>query len=222
VPLSGIVVEENAEKGRWNRFKNKLIKDGFWAALHRLGQVFLLKTATRNTAGLAEKYGIALYRVERFNSNECSKLLDRLKPDLLAIASAPVLKQAIFQKARLGCLNAHPGWLPKYRGRGANAYALKNGDDPGITIHFIDADIDKGKIIIREKVPIQKKDTVSKINDRAVARGAYLMSDVIHQIRKNQLIVPEIKEPHGHNYRSMPYAEVKKVNRKLQKRGGVQ
>jgi methionyl-tRNA formyltransferase len=143
-----------------------------------------------------------------------------LEVDLLAIVSAPILKEAVFEPARLGCLNAHPGWLPKYRGLGANAYALANGDSPGISIHFIDAGVDTGRIIMREKIDIQSGDTVAKINDRAVARGAVLMARVIHQIRNNSLVLPEINEDVGKNYRSMPYAQVKKINAQLKSIGG--
>ena len=112
-------------------------------------------------------------------------------------------------------MNTHPGWLPKYRGLGANANAIKNGDSPGVSLHFIDAGVDLGKLVLREKIEIKSNDTIAKINERAVARGAVLVTHVIEQIEKDQLKFLEIDEPPGENYLSMPYSEAKLVNKKI-------
>jgi methionyl-tRNA formyltransferase len=155
--------------------------------------------------------------VEKFNSLQCESLLDSLNPDLLAIASAPILNDCIFSKSKYGCLNAHPGWLPKYRGLGANSCAIKNGDAPGITIHYVDSGIDTGEIIVREKIKILHRDSIAKINDRAVARGAELMADVIHWILNNQLELPIIEESVGEYCQTMSYRDVKDLNQMLKR-----
>jgi len=220
IPIEGIIVENKKTKNNWLRFKKKIRKDGLARALHRFFQVFFLRLTGRNVIGLAKKNDIKVYRVDKFNSRITEELLLLLRVDLLVIVSAPILKDYIFKKARLGCLNAHPGWLPKYRGLGANAYAIKNGDSPGVTVHFIDEGIDTGRIIVREKIKIKKGDTIARINDRAMARGAEMMADVIYKIMKDELEVMKIDEPCGENYRSMPYKEVRKLNRDLRKYGG--
>ncbi|MCJ7812265.1 hypothetical protein MUP95_02960, partial [bacterium] len=217
--LSGIILEKKNLKNNWERYKKKIYKDGIAESIKRTVQVFWMKWSKSSIEDIAQKSCIPVYQVERFNSRECATLLETLHVDLLAISSAPILKENIFKKAKMGCLNAHPGILPKYRGIGANAYAIKNGDSPGITIHFIDKDIDKGRIIVQEKIKIHPKDTVQKINDRAVARGALLMSCVIHQIQEDLLILPEINEIHGEMYYPMPFSEVRKLNKKIKKMG---
>ena len=207
--------EQKKGKKNWTRLKKKIHKDGFSTAVRRMLQVYMLKLTKQNIVSLAEKKGIDVYRVNRFNSRKCEELLKILDIDLFAIVSAPILKDYVFTKARLGCLNAHPGWLPKYRGLGGNAYAVQNGDSPGVTVHFIDAGIDTGNIIIREKLSIQPRDTIARINDRAIARGAEIMADVIHRIQKQKLVMPKIDESQGEMFYAMPYSEVKKLNRKL-------
>jgi methionyl-tRNA formyltransferase len=220
VPVMGVIVEKKPSKANWTRFKKKVKKDGFLNATRRFLQVLHLELFGKTIIGLAESNGIDVYPVEKFNSNECIELLDSLDVDLLSIVSAPILREEVFNTAKKGCLNAHPGWLPTYRGLGANAYALQNGDQPGVTVHFIDAGIDTGKIIVRERITVQPGDTVSRINDKAVAHGAVLMADVIHQIQDKRLEMPDINEPKGKHYRSMPYPLVKKVNKKLKRSGG--
>ena len=215
VPIAGVIVEEKKGKKNWTRLKKKIHKDGFFTAVKRMLQVYFLKMTKQNIVSLSEKNGIDVYRVNKFNSKSCEELLRTLNIDLFAIVSAPILKEYVFTKARLGCLNAHPGWLPKYRGLGGNAYAVQNGDLPGVTVHFIDAGIDTGNIIVREKLSIRPRDTIARINDRAMARGAEIMAGVIHRIKEQKLVMPKIEESQGEMYYAMPYSTVKKLNKKL-------
>jgi methionyl-tRNA formyltransferase len=217
ISLAGIIVEKKTHKDNWARYKQKLLKDGLSDTFKRILNMFYLKIFGQTIVKLAEKNNIKVYKVDKFNSQNCADLLESIDADLLTISSAPILKEYIFNKGKQGCLNAHPGWLPKYRGLGANACALKNGDSPGISVHFLDSGIDTGKIIIREKIEIQLNDTVSKINDRAIKRGAELMAEVIGQIKDNQLILPDIQEPRGKLCRDLPYPEIRKVNKELKK-----
>jgi methionyl-tRNA formyltransferase len=217
ISISGIVAEKKRIAHNWSRLKTKIYKDGFRETGRRLFQVALLKTAGHTLERSARKMGIPFFRVEQFNSRACAGLLDTLNPDLLVIASAPILKESVFSKCRIGCLNVHPGWLPRFRGYGANANAVLQGELPGVTVHFIDSGIDTGKIVVRERLPLEKRDTVAKINDRAVRRGAMLLSDAILRIQRNALVMPDIREKSGLLYPHMPYRQARSVNRLLKK-----
>jgi len=220
VPVAAVITEAGPNTSPWKRFKKKIAKDGLAGAFIRVAQVFLLAMRKKRIGDMAGYRGIPVHTVERFNSTACEVLIDELSPDILLIASAPILEERIFSKASRGCLNVHPGWLPAYRGIGANAYALYNGDKPGVTVHFIDKSIDKGSIIKREHVAVKKRDTIAKINDRAVKRGADLVCGVIKTMSSGPLTMPEIKEGAGPVYRAMPYAMAKRVNRTLKQAGG--
>jgi len=217
VPLCCVIMESKKQTDNWQRSIQKMKRDGIATTLKRIYQIIKLKITRQTPSQQAEKNQIPVYWVKSFNSDQCESLLKEIHVELLAIASAPILKPNIFQKAIKGCLNAHPGWLPQYRGLGANAYALKEGHHPGITIHFIDEGIDTGRIIIRERVDLCPGDTIAKVNDRAVERGAVLMTNVIHQIELNSLQLPHIADPKGKNYRIMPYSETKQINQKIKK-----
>ncbi len=217
INITGVVTEIKPTGSHRNRIRRKIASDGLSETIRRMLQILWLKITGTTVTKLADKNAIPVYTVAKFNSRECETLLSSLHPDLLAIASAPILKEYIFNKGRLGCLNAHPGWLPTYRGLGANAHALEKGDLPGVSVHFIDEKIDRGRIILRERVPVNKRDTVARINDRAVARGAQLMALTIQTLEKGTLVYPQIPEPVGENYRSMAYTRVKRINRNLRK-----
>lgn len=57
------------------------------------------------------------------------------------------------------CINIHPGYNPYNRGWYPQVFSILNSEPLGATIHEIDAEIDHGKIIDHELVPLNKSDT---------------------------------------------------------------
>lgn|GEM_PF-1006782 len=218
IPIQAVLFETQRTGSRWKRLVTKLHKDGPRATVGRVVQMAVMRVMGKRSADLCRRYGIPVFQVERMNGKRCEIILAGLDPDLLIIVSAPVLREPIFSKARIACLNPHPGWLPKYRGLGANAHALQKGDDPGVTVHFVNSGIDTGPVIVREHIPLRRRDTVAKINDRAMKRGAELLAGIIRDIQMNCLRMEPIDEPRGSLYRDMPYREVRRVNRMIRKR----
>ena len=75
---------------------------------------------------------------------------------------------------RLGALNLHGSYLPKYRGRVPVNWAVINGEtETGATLHYMVEKADAGDIVDQEKVPIAFSDTAldvfAKLTDAAVA-----------------------------------------------------
>ena len=78
-------------------------------------------------------------------------LLRDLNPDLLLVVGAPLLKSQVFTIPRYGALNLHFGCAPDYRGLDTIFWALYHRDFRriGITIHYMDAKLDHGRILAR-------------------------------------------------------------------------
>lgn len=57
------------------------------------------------------------------------------------------------------CINIHPGYNPFNRGWYPQVFSILNGKTLGATIHEMDAQLDHGKIIAREKVEVYASDT---------------------------------------------------------------
>lgn len=47
--------------------------------------------------------------------------------------------------------NLHPSMLPKYKGLKAIERAFEKGDDVGVSIHTLVAEVDSGEVVLREK-----------------------------------------------------------------------
>jgi folate-dependent phosphoribosylglycinamide formyltransferase PurN len=217
IPLIGILVETQGLRSNWKRIRMKIQKDGIRGLVRRTAQMAVLRIRRRTPVALARRLGIPVHFVGRFNSPECSSLIESLSVDVLAIASAPVLKPFIFEKARIACLNAHPGWLPRYRGLGANRAALLAGDRPGISVHYVDSGIDTGRIIVREWLDVYRGDDLASLNDRAVRRGSVLMARVIRRLHDGPVEALDIRESVGKCHSAGKYSELRRVRRAIRR-----
>lgn len=74
-------------------------------------------------------------------------------PDLIVVTGAPVLKPEVFGLPPLGTLNMHSSLLPAYRGTQAEFWQVLEQDHKsrGITVHFIDAGVDTGAIVLQQR-----------------------------------------------------------------------
>ena len=64
-------------------------------------------------------------------------------------------------------VNIHPSLLPNFPGLHAGQQALDAGaTETGCTVHFVDAGIDTGPIIVQKKVPVLPHDTEETLMNR--------------------------------------------------------
>lgn len=72
-------------------------------------------------------------------------------------------------------LNIHPSLLPKYGGKGmygihVHEAVKENGDhESGITIHLVNGEYDRGKVLSQKTVPVQPTDSAKDIQARIQA-----------------------------------------------------
>lgn len=64
-------------------------------------------------------------------------------------------------------LNIHPSLLPAYPGLMAWKQAVQDGaTESGCTVHYVDAGMDTGPVILQAKVPVLKEDTAETLHAR--------------------------------------------------------
>lgn len=98
-------------------------------------------------------------------------LLDYLreeKIDFIVLAGFMRILSPLFINAySYKILNIHPAILPGFKG----AHAIKDAFDygtkiTGVTVHFVDAKVDHGPIILQEAVAIHPKDTLAALESK--------------------------------------------------------
>jgi len=112
-------------------------------------------------------YSDKVHIVENFNGKECEQFLKEIKPDLIVLGGSRILRKNIISIPEIGILNSHPGLLPKYRGIDVLQWAIYNGDDIGISVHFVDEGVDTGKIVMRKVINLEENDTLDSLSKKA-------------------------------------------------------
>ena len=75
-----------------------------------------------------------------------------------------ILSKNFITKFKGKILNIHPSLLPKYKGLNTHQRALENNEKySGCTVHFVNSNLDSGKIILQKKVKISKNETKSSL-----------------------------------------------------------
>lgn len=64
-------------------------------------------------------------------------------------------------------LNIHPSLLPSFRGLHAQRQALVAGaQESGCTVHFVDAGVDSGRVVLQRRVPVLADDDETSLTER--------------------------------------------------------
>ena len=94
--------------------------------------------------------------------------LKNYKIDLIALAGFMRLLSPDFVKRyRNRVMNIHPSLLPAFKGAHAISDAFKAGvDSTGVTVHFVDEEVDHGSIILQGKIKIKGADTLASLERR--------------------------------------------------------
>jgi folate-dependent phosphoribosylglycinamide formyltransferase PurN len=100
-------------------------------------------------------------------------------PDVVLVFGTGLLKQALIDTFPGRILNIHLGLSPFYRGAGTNFWPLVNREPEycGATIHFLDAGVDTGPVIVHVRPDIRRKDGPHDIGNRTIVAAAAALAD---------------------------------------------
>tara|TARA_B100000287_G_scaffold265864_1_gene250093 strand:- start:406 stop:933 length:528 start_codon:yes stop_codon:yes gene_type:complete len=82
-------------------------------------------------------------------------------------------------------INIHPSLLPKYKGLHAIEQALESGDDvTGVTVHYVNEEMDGGEIILQRQVPILPDDDIVSLT-KSIQRLEYsILPEAIEHVKQ--------------------------------------
>lgn len=94
------------------------------------------------------------YKNKRDYEKEIANILDNLHIDLIVLAGyMRILSKEFVKKYDRKIVNIHPSMLPLYKGKDAIEQAFVDGKDIfGVTVHYVNAEIDGGEIIVQQRV----------------------------------------------------------------------
>ena len=183
---------------------DKLIKEGKEVVAAVSGEDKIRgrgKTLTPTAVkALALENSIPVYTPASLKTEEFSKLLRDINPDVIAVvAYGKILPPEVINYPKYGCINVHVSLLPKYRGAAPMQRAVMNGDaETGVTIMYMDEGLDTGDIILQEAFPIEKTDTFETVHDKSAVLGAELLVKALDGMENGT--VTRTPQPEGASY----------------------
>ena len=100
--------------------------------------------------------------------------------ELYLVAGAGILSPECVQGKKI--LNIHPGVVPAARGLDAFKWSIYQGRPSGITLHYIDKQVDLGEIVAIVPTPVFYSDTLESFARRHYENELRIISDFAHYL----------------------------------------
>lgn len=110
---------------------------------------------------------------EKMKDEKFLQDLSAYKADVQVVVAFRMLPEAVWAMPKYGTFNVHAALLPQYRGAAPINWAVINGEtETGVTTFFLDHDIDTGRIIMQQTMPIPDDADVEYVYDGLMRLGA--------------------------------------------------
>ena len=136
----------------------------------------------------ASEHCLSILQPEKLKDPEFLSVLESFHADLFIVVAFRMLPAVVWKMPRLGTFNLHASLLPQYRGAAPINHAIINGEtETGLTTFFLNEEIDKGKVILRQSVAIRPDETAGELHDELMALGNKLVVETIKKIENNDI-----------------------------------
>lgn len=136
----------------------------------------------------ALEHGLPLLQPEKLKDSTFLEQLASFQANLFIVVAFRMLPAVVWQMPELGTFNLHASLLPQYRGAAPINFAIINGEtETGLTTFFLNEEIDKGAIIMREKVNIRPDETAGELHDELMLLGNKVVVETIKKIENEDV-----------------------------------
>ena len=106
------------------------------------------------------------------------------KINLICLAGFMIILSKNFIKKFNGkILNIHPSLLPKYKGLNTHERVIKNKDKfSGCTVHYVNSQLDAGKIIMQKKVKVSIKENPQSLKEKILKQEHQIYPKAISKV----------------------------------------
>ena len=111
------------------------------------------------------------YKSKSEFEKDLDEILKNLRIQLICCAGfMRILSPWFVNRWKGKLLNIHPSLLPKYKGLNTHKRAINSGDIiHGCSVHFINSELDSGKVILQKRIKILEDDTPQTLSERLLS-----------------------------------------------------
>ena len=138
---------------------------------------------------------LPLLQPEKLKDPMFLEQLASFQANLFIVVAFRMLPSVVWQMPELGTFNLHASLLPQYRGAAPINFALINGEtETGLTTFFLNEEIDKGAVILREKVAIRPDENAGELHDELMHLGNRIVVETIKKIERGDMVTQTQEE----------------------------
>jgi methionyl-tRNA formyltransferase len=132
----------------------------------------------------ARALGLPVHEVEKVSTGNALGALRALEPEVIVVvAFGQMLRRAVLELPRHGCINFHPSMLPKYRGAAPVQRAVLEGVvDSGLSVMRLVKQMDAGPILLQRAWRMDPAKNAGELLAEAGELGAVMILDVLSRI----------------------------------------
>lgn len=137
----------------------------------------------------AQKNNLALFQPQDLADSKFLQGLRKKAADVFVLcAYGKILTKEVLQIPKIYAINLHASLLPKFRGAAPVNWAIIKGErQTGITVFKMDEQMDRGDIILQEKVDITSCDTSFSLSERLARLGAKAVLRALELIERKSV-----------------------------------
>lgn len=149
-----------------------------------------------NLKAIAAKLDIPYYEidsVEGQRTKDYNNIIEELNLDLILVLGwYYMVPKSIRELTRYGSWGIHASLLPKYAGGAPLNWAIINGEkETGVTLFRMEDGVDDGDIIAQKSFPIEYKDTIKEVYDKATVVSKQILTVVLNNLENIKFIAQD-------------------------------
>lgn len=237
VEVAGVFVETETtpRRGLREKLRRSVRYDGWAATVSKLAGQLLGRRADADVfesgrdelREMCDARGVPIHFVANYHTEEVAGLLRSTQADLGVIYGTNIIRESVFRLPRLGSINLHQGLAPFYRGGPPVFWELYNGEpEVGLTVHFVEAKVDTGAVLLQETVPLAYDDAhgddfeafIEEYTTRLRARSAELVARAVELVAEGTYDARPQDTSQGKRYRLPVKREKDELRRRLRAR----
>jgi folate-dependent phosphoribosylglycinamide formyltransferase PurN len=146
---------------------------------------------------------VQTYKVHDLNGKQCQNFLHSIRPDVIVLAGAPIIRFPILKVPPIGVINAHAAVLPYRRGMNVAEWSVLEEAELGITVHFVNPGIDLGDIILISRFDAGRCVSIAQLRDRVRRESAMALADALECLQTGNYERKTQQRQQGRQYFAM-------------------
>jgi len=153
-----------------------------------------------------EKKSVDLYNI---NQSGVKEYIEALSPDLIWVYGTGLIYPDLISIPGWGMVNLHGGISQKYRGLDSSLWAIYNNDfnSLGLTIHYVEPELDTGDILFQHKMMIKKTDEIFHLRFKMTLMATEYSLSLLSQFKQNKAPLAAFPQNWGKYYSAMPLSK---------------